>query len=71
MALADTRIVSATASIAGTITLAPCPANFANPGCIAVFAPVPEAEPARLPILVVGLRGLMGLAVRRRPQKLA
>lgn len=31
-------------------------------GCVAVFAP----EPASLPLLVVGLAGLMGLAVRRR-----
>ncbi|HME20550.1 MAG TPA: PEP-CTERM sorting domain-containing protein [Acetobacteraceae bacterium] len=31
-------------------------------GCVAVFAP----EPGSLPVLVVGLAGLMGLAVRRR-----
>ena len=34
-----------------------CPA-----GCVAVFAP----EPGSLPLLVVGLAGLMGLAVRRQ-----
>lgn len=53
-------------ALAGTTTLDPCPASFANPGCIAVFAPVPE--PGSLPILAVGLAGLMGLAVRRRRQ---
>jgi hypothetical protein len=41
--------------IAGNPT---CPA-----GCIAVFA---APEPGSLPILVVGLAGLIGLAVRRR-----
>jgi hypothetical protein len=53
--------------LAGTTAVDPCPATQANPGCIAVFAPVPE--PGSLPILVVGLAGLMGLAVRRRLQK--
>jgi hypothetical protein len=44
----------------------PCPTggNFANPGCIEVFAQVPE--PGSLPLLVVGLTGLIGFAVRRR-----
>jgi hypothetical protein len=50
--------------LAGTPTLDPCPASFANPGCIAVFAEVPE--PGSLTLLVAGLAGLMGLAVRRR-----
>jgi hypothetical protein len=42
----------------------PCPANFANPGCIAVYAPVPE--PGSLPVLVVGLAGLIGFVTMRR-----
>jgi hypothetical protein len=50
-------------ALAGTTTLDPCPASFANPGCIAVFG-VPE--PGSLPILVVGLAGLLGFAVRRQ-----
>jgi PEP-CTERM motif len=52
-------------ALAGTSALDPCPASFANPGCIAVFN-VPE--PSSLPVLVVGLAGLIGLAVRRRLQ---
>jgi hypothetical protein len=43
----------------------PCPADFANPGCIEVFEQV-VPEPGSLPLLVVGLTGLIGLAVRRR-----
>jgi hypothetical protein len=53
-------------ALAGTAAVDPCPSSFANPGCIAVFAQVPE--PNSLPILAVGLAGLMGLAVRRRRQ---
>jgi hypothetical protein len=53
-------------ALAGTDTLNPCPASFANPGCIAVFAQqVPE--PGSLTLLAVGL-GLIGLAMRRRRQ---
>jgi hypothetical protein len=53
---------------AGPNGVNPCPASQANPGCIAVFAPAPALapEPGSLPLLVVGLVGLMGLAVRRR-----
>jgi hypothetical protein len=53
-------------ALAGTTAVDPCPASFANPGCIAVFAAVPE--PGSLPLLVVGLAGLVGLTVRRRLQ---
>jgi len=47
--------------LAGTRAVDPCPTTFANPGCIAVFS---APEPGSLPLLVVGLAGLMGLAVR-------
>jgi hypothetical protein len=53
-------------ALAGTTAVDPCPASFANPGCIAVFAAVPE--PGSLPLLVVGLAGLVGLTARRRLQ---
>lgn len=58
-------------ALAGTSAVNPCPATFANPGCIAVFAPVATAEPGSLPVLAVGLVGLIGLAVGRRLRKLA
>jgi hypothetical protein len=54
-------------ALAGTAALDPCPASFANPGCIAVFAAA-VPEPGSLPLLVVGLAGLVGLTVRRRLQ---
>jgi hypothetical protein len=61
VALAGTATTDAAAGVN------PCPADFANPGCIEVFAQVPE--PGSLPLLVVGLAGLMGIAaVRRRTQ---
>src|SRR5271165_1176370 len=58
----------ALAGTAGANGVNPCPVTQANPGCVAVFAPaaVPAPEPGSLPLLVVGLVGLMGLAVRRR-----
>jgi hypothetical protein len=58
----------ALAGTAGANGVNPCPATQANPGCIAVYAPAPTLapEPGSLPLLVVGLVGLMGLAVRRR-----
>jgi hypothetical protein len=58
----------ALAGTAGANGVNPCPASQANPGCIAVFAPAPALapEPGSLPLLVVGLVGLMGLAVHRR-----
>jgi hypothetical protein len=37
-------------------------------GCIAVFAPEAAPEPGSLPVLVVGIAGLIGLTVRRRLQ---
>ncbi len=53
-------------ALAGTTAVDPCPASFANPGCIAVYAPVPE--PGGAALLVVGLAGLIGLSVHRRYQ---
>jgi hypothetical protein len=48
--------------LAGTGAVNPCPTSFANPGCVAVYA---APEPGSLPLLVVGLVGLMALGVRR------
>jgi hypothetical protein len=54
-------------ALAGTSALNPsgCAAE-GSLGCIEVFTPAPE--PGSLPLLAVGLAGLMGLAVRRRLQ---
>jgi hypothetical protein len=52
--------------LAGTSAVNPCPASFANPGCIAVFGAVPE--PGSLSLMVTGLAGLAGLVWRRRRQ---
>ena len=41
--------------------------TFCPSGCVAVFAQN-VAEPGSLPLLVVGLAGLMGFAVRRQLQ---
>ena len=53
-------------ALAGTSAVDPCPPAQANPGCVAVFRQVPE--PGSLPVLVVGLAGLIGLTVRRQRQ---
>jgi hypothetical protein len=53
-------------ALAGTSLVNPCPASFANPGCIAVFGAVPE--PGSLSLIVTGLAGLAALAWRRRRQ---
>ena len=52
-------------ALAGTSTVNPCPASFANPGCIAVFAQnVPE--PGTLPMLATALLCLAGVRMWRR-----
>jgi hypothetical protein len=53
-------------ALGGTLAVNPCPASFANPGCIAVFGAVPE--PGSLSLIVTGLAGLTALAWRRRRQ---
>jgi hypothetical protein len=59
--------------LAGTTTLNPCPASFANPGCIEVFGPA-TAVPgpivgAGLPGLLAACGALLALARRRRRQR--
>jgi hypothetical protein len=60
--------LAGTATTDTTVGVNPCPVTFANPGCIAVFAQA-VPEPGSLPVLVVGVAGLMGLVVRRRLQQ--
>jgi hypothetical protein len=59
-------------ALAGTSMLNPCPASFANPGCVAVFGPSAVPGPivgAGLPGLLAACCGLLALARRRRRQR--
>ena len=56
------------AGTAGPNGVNPCPASFANPGCIAVYSQVRAAvpEPGSLALMLTGFAGLGGLVWRRR-----
>jgi len=56
----------ALAGTAGPNGVNPCPASFANPGCIAVYSQVRVPEPGSLALMLTGFAGLGGLVWRRR-----
>jgi hypothetical protein len=54
-------------ALAGTSAVNPCPASFANPGCIAVYAAAAAVpEPASLTLMMTAFVGLAGLVRSRR-----
>jgi hypothetical protein len=60
--------------LAGTSALDPCPASFANPGCIAVFGPASATPlPATLPLFAAGISalGLLGWCRKRKATTIA
>ncbi len=61
----------ALAGTAGPNGVNPCPASFANPGCIAVFgqAVVAAPEPASLTLMMTAFAGFAGLVWSRRRRR--